>query len=53
MIGRWPALLLAFAMLSLMGPFGVSARCIIVAYGGIQLLFSEMPFWIFSVLFLF
>lgn len=51
MIGRWPALLLAFAMLSLMGPFGVSARCIIVAYGGIQLLFSEMPFWIFSVLF--
>lgn len=51
MIGKWPALLLAFLMLSLMGPFGVSARCIIVAYGGVQLLFSDIPFWVFSVMF--
>jgi branched-chain amino acid:cation transporter, LIVCS family len=34
-IGKWPAFFLSFAMLSLMGPFGVAARCIIVAYGGI------------------
>lgn len=48
-IGKWPALLLTFAMLSLMGPFGVAARCIIVAYGGVSQLFPFMSLEVFGV----
>lgn len=48
-IGKWPSFLLSFAMLSLMGPFGVAARCIIVAHGGIVQLFPGTPLWIFGI----
>lgn len=37
--------------LSLMGPFGVLARCITVAHGAYRLIQPEMPLWIFSALF--
>jgi LIVCS family branched-chain amino acid:cation transporter len=36
--------------LSLMGPFGVLARCITVAHGAFRLLLPEMPLWLFSML---
>lgn len=49
--GKIPAFLLTFAMLSLMGPFGVSPRCTIVAHGGVQLLFPDLPLWLFSLIF--
>lgn len=35
--------------LSLMGPFGVLARCITVAHGAYCLLFPETPLWLFSL----
>lgn len=36
--------------LSLMGPFGVLARCITVAHGAFRLLLPETPLWLFSVI---
>lgn len=36
--------------LSLMGPFGVLARCITVAHGAFRLLLPETPLWLFSIL---
>lgn len=36
--------------LSLMGPFGVLARCIIVAHGSFRLIAPTMPLWIFSLI---
>ncbi len=48
-LGKWPALVLIFVMLSLMGPFGVAARCIIVAYGAAHWLYPSLPFIYFSI----
>ncbi len=36
--------------LSLMGPFGVLARCITVGHGAFRLLIPDMPLWIFSLI---
>ncbi|MBI3508595.1 MAG: branched-chain amino acid transport system II carrier protein [Chlamydiia bacterium] len=35
--------------LSLMGPFGVLARCITVAHGAFRLIFADTPLWAFSI----
>ncbi|MEN9654185.1 MAG: hypothetical protein RL235_297 [Chlamydiota bacterium] len=35
--------------LSLMGPFGVLARCITVAHGAYRLIAPETPLWLFSI----
>jgi LIVCS family branched-chain amino acid:cation transporter len=35
--------------LSLMGPFGVLARCITVAHGAFRLLIPNTPLWVFSL----
>lgn len=35
--------------LSLMGPFGVLARCITVAHGAFRLLMPDNPLWVFSM----
>ena len=50
-IGRVPAFMMTFMMLALMGPLGVSARCIIVAFAGLQLVFDGLTLGVFSVLF--
>lgn len=50
-IGKVPGLVLAFMMLCLMGPFGVGARCVLVAYGGLQLVWPQLPFMVFSLIF--
>ncbi len=49
-IGKYPALVLTLSMLSLMGPFGVAARCILVAHGGIIELFPYIPLWLFALI---
>ena len=36
--------------ISIMGPFGVLARCITVAHGAFRLILPETPLWLFSVL---
>ena len=50
-IGKIPAFLLTLAMLSLMGPFGVIPRCILVSYGGIQLFWPNLEFHYFAAAF--
>jgi LIVCS family branched-chain amino acid:cation transporter len=40
-----------FLALSLLGPFGVTPRCITVAFGGVRQLFPGVPLWAFSALF--
>lgn len=52
LLGPWAPFVLSLIMLSLLGPFGVIPRCIIVAYGGINLLYPDIPFSIFSLIFL-
>jgi len=48
-LGKNPAFLLTFMMLALIGPFGVVARCLTVAYGGVHLLIPQLPFIPFSL----
>lgn len=48
-LGKTSAFLLTLMMLSLMGPFGVVPRCITVAYGGLNVLYPDMPFIWFSL----
>lgn len=50
-LGKIPAFLLIAIILMLIGPFGVVPRCIAVAYGGFNLLFPNLPFAAFSLLF--
>ncbi len=50
-IGKVPGLILIFMMLALMGPFGVGPRCLLVAYGGIQLVVPQLPFLWFGLMF--
>lgn len=50
-LGKSITFVLSFCMLSLMGPFGVLPRCIIVAFGGFKLLYPQLPFVLFSFLF--
>lgn len=50
-LGAPAAFVLTFAMLSLMGPFGVLPRCIIVAHGGVDLVFNGLSAPIFNGIF--
>lgn len=50
-LGAPVAFILTFAMLSLMGPFGVLPRCIIVAHGGVELVFKSLSAPIFNAIF--
>lgn len=51
LLGKFAPFILSLLILSLLGPFGVVPRCIIVAYGGISLLLPETNFAIFSFIF--
>jgi len=50
-LGPTVSLILIFLMLALMGPFGVGPRCILVAYGGMKLVFSNLSLLWFSLSF--
>lgn len=50
-LGRIPAFALTFAMLAMMGPFGVIPRCITVGYGGIGLIYPSFSYAIYSAIF--
>lgn len=47
-LGKIPAFLLILFMLLLIGPFGVVPRCITVAFGGLNLMFSTLSYPAFS-----
>ena len=52
LLGKWAPFTLSFLILSLLGPFGVVPRCILVSYGGVSLIYPEIPFYLFSIIFL-
>ncbi|HQU08939.1 MAG TPA: branched-chain amino acid transport system II carrier protein [Opitutales bacterium] len=51
-LGKWPAGLLTFAMLALMGPFGVGARCVVVAHGAVAASLPAISLWAFGLVFM-
>lgn len=50
-LGKIPGFLLPFFLLAILGPFGVCARCILVSYGSLELVFPHLPFGVFSISF--
>ena len=48
-VGKPAAFWIPLISLSLMGPFGVLARCITVAHGSFHSVFSSTPLWAFSL----
>lgn len=50
-IGKAPAFVLVFMVLSLLGPFGVIPRCILVTYGGASLWMPWLSFEVFAIIF--
>lgn len=53
LLGKYAPFILTMLILSLLGPFGVVPRCIIVAYGGFSVLTPNIPFALFSGIFSF
>jgi len=50
-LGERTTFILTIVMLSLMGPFGVMPRCILVAYGAFKALYPSLPVALFSIVF--
>ena len=50
-LGKMATFIFSFIALSLMGPFGVLARCFTVAHGAIQTIFPEFPLVVASLCF--
>lgn len=48
LLGKYAPFWLSLLCLSIMGPFGVLARCITVAHGAFQLILPETSLWTFS-----
>ena len=52
LLGKYAPFILSLLILSLIGPFGVVPRCILVAYGGLTLIFPDLSLALFSAVFL-
>lgn len=50
-LGKYGSFTINFLIFMLIGPFGVIPRCILVSYGGFQLIFPSLPLWVFSAIF--
>lgn len=50
-LGKPGAFAINFLIFMLVGPFGVVPRCILVSFGGFNLMNPELPLWIFSGIF--
>ncbi len=53
LLGKYAPFILSLLILSLIGPFGVVPRCILVSFGGVSLIFPQLPLYIFSAIFVF
>lgn len=51
LLGKYAPFILSFLILSLIGPFGVVPRCILVAHGGLTIIFPELSLALFSAVF--
>jgi branched-chain amino acid:cation transporter, LIVCS family len=49
LLGKYAPFWLSLICLSIMGPFGVLARCITVAHGAFQLIIPNTELWVFSL----
>lgn len=52
LLGKHAPFIVSLLILSLIGPFGVVPRCILVAYGGVSLVYPQITLPIFSAVFL-
>ena len=52
LLGKYAPFIISLLILSLIGPFGVVPRCILVAYGGVSLIYPQITLPIFSAIFL-
>lgn len=50
-LGKPATFLIPLLCLSIMGPFGVQARCMTVAHGAFRMLLPDLPLWLFSAFF--
>lgn len=50
-LGKSAPFILSFLILALIGPFGVVPRCILVAYGGLNVIMPDLELWLFSAIF--
>lgn len=48
-IGYWPGKLVSFAVLGLIGPFGVLPRCIAFSYSTLSIYFESISLWVFTL----
>ncbi len=47
-LGKSGAFAINFLIFMLVGPFGVVPRCMLVSFGGFQLMYPEFPVWYFT-----
>jgi LIVCS family branched-chain amino acid:cation transporter len=52
-IGKHCSFALVFIVMMLVGPFGVVARVVNVSFGGFGNLLPQLPFWVFSAVYVF
>lgn len=52
LLGKFAPFILSLLILSLIGPFGVVPRCTLVAYGSLNVVFPDMPLFLFSAVFM-
>jgi LIVCS family branched-chain amino acid:cation transporter len=52
LLGKYAPFVLSLLILSLIGPFGVVPRCILVSFGGVSLVFPHLPLYAFSGVFI-
>lgn len=51
LLGKYAPFILSGLILSLIGPFGVVPRCILVAYGSLNVVYPDVPLFLFSAVF--
>jgi branched-chain amino acid:cation transporter, LIVCS family len=52
LLGKYAPFILSILILSLIGPFGVVPRCILVSYGGMSLVYPNLSIYLFSAIFI-
>lgn len=50
-LGSRTGFIIIALILGLIGPFGVCARCTLVAFGGVKLIWPNLELWVFSLFF--
>lgn len=51
LLGKYAPFILSILILSLIGPFGVAPRCLLVSYGSFNVIFPELSLTLFGLIF--